>query len=375
MPRKATKAAWVVVALTAAVVPFLTHTRAAAAPPVPVLYVSNFNSDEVTVYDARKGTYLGIMIRGRGELRGANGIAVGPDGDIYVAGQFSNNIVRYDGKTGRFKAVLDPENQAGIASPQGLNFGPDGLLYAASYDNDKIVTYNTERNAFVRPFTEIKAAAAKHMGPQGPFFGPDGSLFIGNFTGSSTMKYRGPELANQPAERRVAGEPGALLTTFEGVPQALLARVGAGGSAFASGVVSLGAEVERAAEAGGAVAAAPAAAARTQAFVYIDHIDPKGFTGEVLQYTTDGKFVKEFVPFKTAGLELTGGIDIGPDKNLYVANVKVNRQFQDEGSTIMRFDIKSGKFLNVFVPAGKGLAVPFAMCFSNRSTPVPKLAH
>jgi DNA-binding beta-propeller fold protein YncE len=72
---------------------------------------------------------------------------------------------------------------------------------------------------------------------------------------------------------------------------------------------------------------------------------------------------------------LTGGIDVGPDKNLYVANVKVNHQFQDEGSTIMRFDTRTGKFLGVFVPQGKGLEVPFAMCFAERQTAVPKTSR
>jgi hypothetical protein len=55
-----------------------------------------------------------------------------------------------------------------------------------------------------------------------------------------------------------------------------------------------------------------------------------------------------------------------------VANIKVNQQFQDQGSTIMRFDTRTGAFMGVFVPQGKRLAVPFAMAFANRETKVPK---
>jgi hypothetical protein len=335
-------------------------SNAGAQAPFPVLYVSNFNSDEITAYDARKGTLLGVIVRSRGEIRGANGIAVGPDGDIYLSGQFSNNVVRYDGKSGRFKAKVDPENRAGVSSPQGLNFGPDGLLYAASYDNDKVVTYNTANNTFVRQFADVKTAGVRHMGPEGPFFGPDGHMYLGHFDGNTTLKFQGPERPNQPA---VAGapRPGTVLATFEKTAAAL---AGQQGGAYASGV-AFGATVSN------PNPTSIAAPASGETFVYIDHIDPKTFTGEVLQYTTEGKLVKEFIPFRTAGLVLTGGIDVGPDGNLYVANVKVNEHFQDQGSTIMRFNIKTGSFMGTFVAQGKRLAVPFAMCFAKRQAPVP----
>jgi DNA-binding beta-propeller fold protein YncE len=77
----------------------------------------------------------------------------------------------------------------------------------------------------------------------------------------------------------------------------------------------------------------------------------------------DGTFVATLVPNGTAGLVLPGGIAVGPDGNLYIANIRMDANFQDIGSEILRFDPNTGEFLGRLVPAGLGLNVPFAMRF------------
>lgn len=70
-------------------------------------------------------------------LSGPGGIAEGPDGDVYISGASSNNVVRFDGTTGADKGVVidastsiyDPYK---LGSPGALAFGPDGDLYVDS---------------------------------------------------------------------------------------------------------------------------------------------------------------------------------------------------------------------------------------------------
>ncbi len=62
-------------------------------------------------------------------------IAVGPDGDHYVADWNTGQIDRHDGKTRQWVATLgSADRDALLSSPVSLEFGPDGVLYAATAD-------------------------------------------------------------------------------------------------------------------------------------------------------------------------------------------------------------------------------------------------
>src|SRR5262249_60480182 len=106
-----------------------------------------------------------------GGLMDPAGTAFGePNNDLYVSsgipdvGSGGNQILRFDGATGAFKAVLDPANAAGLQDPEGLTFGTDGLLYVESADAGEILRYNPDTNTFVDKFV----AAANSGGLAGP---------------------------------------------------------------------------------------------------------------------------------------------------------------------------------------------------------------
>jgi gluconolactonase len=73
-------------------------------------------------------------------IRFTNGIAFGPDRNLYVAETLTGTIYRYGWNKGRptgskevFGNVIDPAAPPGIKGPDGMKFGADGNLYVAVF--------------------------------------------------------------------------------------------------------------------------------------------------------------------------------------------------------------------------------------------------
>ena len=79
-----------------------------------------------------------------GGIRFSNGIAVGPDGNLYVNETLSGNVFRYrlrNGKIGPrelFGNVIDPAAPAGYKGPDGMKFGMDGNLYVTVFGQQDV---------------------------------------------------------------------------------------------------------------------------------------------------------------------------------------------------------------------------------------------
>jgi sugar lactone lactonase YvrE len=329
-------------------------------PGKNVLYVSNFNANTITAYDAETGAFLGTVLKAGSELKGMNGFEIGEDGSFYVAGQDTNNIVHYS-KTGKLIEVLDSANTAGVSAPQGVVFGPDGMLYVASMGNGKIVRYDTAGKSFKDAFTTVSVRGIAKSQPIEPRFDSAGNLTVSTFEGGRILKYQGPHTealnstSGNSAARKPVAKPGTLLLTYQlpsrpSTPSA--AALSTSNTAYASAATFASVT---------ALASTPGAAPPKK-HVFIDAVNPKTLVGEIQEFLEDGTFVSRFIPNGTGGLVLPGAISMGPDNKLYVANVRVDANFKDIGSQILRFDPNNGKFLGVFIE-GKGLDVPFVMRF------------
>jgi sugar lactone lactonase YvrE len=211
-----------------------------ARPDADTLFVSSTNTNSVMAYDGETGAFLGKFARGGGLIE-PEGIAFGPDGNLYVAsrsdevlrydgekGKFidvfasghglvdpagiafggpgndlfvgagltddglGNQILRFDGATGAFEAVVDPVNAAGLDDPEAVVFGPDGLLYVASTPESgpgEVLRYNPATNSFVDKF--VPSSESNILDPTGMVFGPDGDLFLSSAATSEVMRYDG----------------------------------------------------------------------------------------------------------------------------------------------------------------------------------------
>ncbi|HWM29939.1 MAG TPA: SMP-30/gluconolactonase/LRE family protein [Woeseiaceae bacterium] len=90
------------------------------------------------------------------KLRFTNGIAFGPDGDLYVAETLTGMIHRYQWRDGKvaggrtpFGNVIDPDGPEGIRGPDGMKFGADGHLYVAVFGQGNVTVLDRD-GALVR---------------------------------------------------------------------------------------------------------------------------------------------------------------------------------------------------------------------------------
>jgi gluconolactonase len=107
-----------------------------------------------------------------------NGIAFGPDGNLYVAETLSGNIFRYAWRDGRvvgkrevFGNVLERYDPAVLQGPDGMKFGADGHLYVAVFGGGCVTVLDPKGKVSRRIKTEGSF-------PTNLVFGPDGERKI-----------------------------------------------------------------------------------------------------------------------------------------------------------------------------------------------------
>jgi glucose/arabinose dehydrogenase len=232
----------------------------------------------------------------------------GPDGHLYVSS--FDTILRYDGLTGAFRDIFVED-----ARIVDLLFGPDGHLYVAdnSFDGG-ILRYDGRTGAFLNTF--VSNGSGGLFDPRGLVFGPDGHLYVSSSTFSSD------------AILRYDGRTGAFLNTF--VP----------------------------AESGGLLSPSGLMFGPDGHLYVIDALDTilryDGVRGVPLP--ASGQSGAVFVSRGSGGLRSPRGLVFGPDNQLYVSSA--------DNSAILRYEGRTGAFLNTFVlPGSGGLLSPAGLVF------------
>jgi sugar lactone lactonase YvrE len=193
-----------------------TLLTAFAAPALAQdLLVGSWATHSVRRYDITTGTYLGDFIApGSGGLNLPDGLAWGPDNNLYVSSSNSNQILRYDGTSGNF---IDVFASAGLNAPGNCQFGPDGLLYVCNKNLNQVLRYDVQTGqalgAFVTPGGGLNT-------PVGLAW-KDGFLYVSSFTSGAIHKYDA-----------ITGAPAGAPTMVFATP--LIARIGSNGNLYVS---------------------------------------------------------------------------------------------------------------------------------------------
>lgn len=114
---------------------FLLSVGAAAmAGGAKRLLVGNTYLDSIGEFDVVSGDYVRTLVSpGSGGLDEPTGMAIGPDGALYVANAWEGNVLKYDVDTGDFLGIF----ASGFNLPTGLTYA--GGDFYVSCRNDKVV--------------------------------------------------------------------------------------------------------------------------------------------------------------------------------------------------------------------------------------------
>lgn len=273
------------------------------------LLVGAYTSDSIARHDAASGAWLSSF--GAGGQDGVLGMALGPDGALYVASELSDTVERFDATTGQHLSTfvgddpLTPQDESGGLDEQaGILFGPEDQLFVTSFVQDAVYEFDGQSGAFVRIL--VSTGSGLLNGPDaGIAIGPDGALYVPSYWTNRVKRYD-----------RTSGAPLGDFVIPGGTGLSRPRTILFPGDGFAYIASEANDRVLQVDELTGAF---------VKAVVIDDPLTPQDETG---------------------GLDAPTGLAIGSDGRLYVASGNTD--------AVLRYDLPSGAFVDAFVPPGSG---------------------
>lgn len=146
------------------------------------------------------GYWDGAEVPG-GKFDRPNGIAVAPDGDVYVV-DARKRMVRLDA-SGTFKAEWgrEGEDEGEFSNPMGVAVAPDGSVYVSDYDLDRVQKFTADGN-FLLQFGRPGAEPGEFDAPAGLSVDEAGSVYVADF-----YQHRIHKFSSEGVFRSVIGSP------------------------------------------------------------------------------------------------------------------------------------------------------------------------
>lgn len=263
------------------------HARSCA--DIADMLVSNQADSSVQRFDNETRAYLDAYIpAGLGGLSNPHGLAIGADGNLYVASVGTGEVLRYDLAGDTFMDVFATA-PAGF-EPVGLEFGPNGNLFAS--DGGRVAEFDGVTGAFLKYFVDFADNGGLTFANEGIVFGPDGNLYVASGSGEVDA-----------AVKRYDGTTGAYMDDF----------ITAGNGLNNAWDVVFGPDGN----------------------VYVTSYN----SNQVLRYDgLTGTFIDVFVPAASGGLLTPTGMAFGPDGNLYIASYS-------GANSVHHYDGTTGSFM------------------------------
>jgi hypothetical protein len=193
-----------------------------------ILAGSFFDSRILRLDDETGAELPGGISAGSAGLAFPAGVAVGPDGNIYVSSNLTGEILFYNGATGAplpsphvgerdglFATLPDnpPAEEGGdplTAAPARLRFGPDGDLYVSDFGSPVVREFDGVTGDFLSDAATVSFVSA------GIEFASNGDLLVGDFGAAMVMRFGGggPQVWVPPGSAGLQ-TPGGLLTGYD----------------------------------------------------------------------------------------------------------------------------------------------------------------
>ncbi|MCG8586951.1 MAG: NHL repeat-containing protein [Pirellulales bacterium] len=168
----------------------LSHPYQCLFGPDGQLYVSGQNNNAVLRFDGKTGRFKDVFVKpGAGGLDGIRGIAFHPEGDLLVAGRDNNAILRFNGKTGESRGFFVAADDGKLEHPIQLRYGPDDYLYVSSGKNSRIVRYHGLTGKLIDVFVKHKSGGLAH--PSGFDWAANGDLYVASRDSDQILRYDG----------------------------------------------------------------------------------------------------------------------------------------------------------------------------------------
>ena len=174
-----TRTTWTAVLLTALSV------TAQACPER--LLVSGYGSDNVHVYDACNGRFMDRVDKA-GRIDGAQGLALDAEGRLYVASEENGRVLRYRASDLAFIDVFaGPGGRAPLTvrKPTGVAIGPDGDVFVVGFQSNDVVRLDPASGAELAHYR--LASTGLSGADAGIAFLPDGRLLIPGFDSNNVV--------------------------------------------------------------------------------------------------------------------------------------------------------------------------------------------
>ncbi len=262
-------------------------------------------SDATATEGSNGGKFIDVFAQDVANLQWPSDLAFGPDGDLYVLGKATDNIVRFDGVTGATKGEFVLAGSGGLDNPNFFSFGPDGNLYVASRSGgpegriNRILRFDgftgEQLPAPGNSGADFVVAGAGGLdGARSPVFGPDGNLYVSSVITDQVLRFDG----------QTGLSLGVFLNDHLDGPGAIQFRDG---------------------------------------MVYISN----SAIHTVARFDAiTGAFIDNFVAAGAGGLAGPNDMHFGSDGHLYVMSW--------ENLSILRYDGITGQFIDVFATQGEG---------------------
>lgn len=160
----------------------LREPKGMAIGPDGNIYIADSGTSSVVVLN-REGAVVRTWGRkgaGDGEFNEPWGIAVGPDGSVFVADTWNHRVQKFDAegrfitKWGVFEAGVEPSRFYG---PRDIAITPSGEVLVADTGNKRIQVFD-QQGTFRRSFGTEGTGPGQFREPVGLAVGPDGRIYV-----------------------------------------------------------------------------------------------------------------------------------------------------------------------------------------------------